>query len=48
MTNTETVRTRPAGQTTKTFRSSDFKRPNESDNTLTNTNANSNAFDLDE
>lgn len=48
MTNTETVRTRPAGQTTKTFRSSDFKRPTESDNTLTNTNANSNAFDLDE
>ena len=48
MANTETVRTRPAGQTTKTFRSSDFKRPNESDNTLTNTNANSNAFDLDE
>ena len=47
MTNTETVRTRPAGQTTKTFRSSDFKRPTE-DNTLTNTNANSNAFDLDE
>ena len=45
MTNTETVRTRPAGQTTKTFRSSDFKRPTE-DNTLTN--ANSNAFDLDE
>lgn len=45
MTNTETVRTRPAGQTTKTFRSSDFKRPTE-DNTLTNTN--SNAFDLDE
>ena len=42
------VRTRPAGQTTKTFRSSDFKRPTESDNTLTNTNANSNAFDLDE
>lgn len=48
MANTETVRTRPAGQTTKTFRSSDFKRPTESDNTLTNTNANSNAFDLDE
>lgn len=48
MTNTETVRTRPAGQTTKTFRSSDFKRPTESDNTLTNANANSNAFDLDE
>lgn len=48
ITNTETVRTRPAGQTTKTFRSSDFKRPTESDNTLTNTNANSNAFDLDE
>lgn len=47
MTNTETVRTRPAGQTTKTFRSSDFKRPTE-DNTLTNANANSNAFDLDE
>lgn len=47
MTNTETVRTRPAGQTTKTFRSSDFKRSTE-DNTLTNTNANSNAFDLDE
>ena len=47
MTNTETVRTRPAGQTTKTFRSSDFKRPTD-DNTLTNTNANSNAFDLDE
>lgn len=47
MTSTETVRTRPAGQTTKTFRSSDFKRPTE-DNTLTNTNANSNAFDLDE
>ena len=49
MTNTETVRTRTAGQTTKTFRSSDFKRPTE-DNTLTNTNANSNsnAFDLDE
>lgn len=47
MANTETVRTRPAGQTTKTFRSSDFKRPTE-DNTLTNTNANSNAFDLDE
>ena len=46
MTNTETVRTRPAGQTTKTFRSSDFKRPTE-DN-ITNTNANSNAFDLDE
>lgn len=45
MTNTETVRTRPAGQTTKTFRSSDFKRPTE-DNTLTNSN--SNAFDLDE
>lgn len=49
MANTETVRTRPAGQTTKTFRSSDFKRPTE-DNTLTNANANanSNAFDLDE
>ena len=47
MTNTETVRTRPAGQTTKTFRSSDFKRPTE-DNTLTNANTNSNAFDLDE
>ena len=48
MTNTETVRTRPAGQTTKTFRSSDFKRPSEDNITNTNANTNSNAFDLDE
>lgn len=48
MTNTETVRTRPAGQTTKTFRSSDFKRPTEDNITNTNANTNSNAFDLDE
>ena len=48
MTNTETVRTRPAGQTTKTFRSSDFKRPTEDNITNANANTNSNAFDLDE
>lgn len=48
MANTETVRTRPAGQTTKTFRSSDFKRPTEDNITNTNANTNSNAFDLDE
>lgn len=47
MVNTETVRTRPAGQATKTFRSSDFKRPSEESAPVANSN-NQNSFDIDE
>lgn len=47
ITNTEAVRSRPAGMQTKSFRSSDFKKPVEETQINSNNNQNANLYDFD-